>query len=76
MQVISNIAPRAHLTAEVPAGGRHGARPAGRTRRSTSLKFMPKKGAELVCKVLESAVANAEHNHGADIDESESVAHP
>ena len=33
------------------------------------LKFMPKKGAELVCKVLESAVANAEHNHGADIDE-------
>ena len=33
------------------------------------LKFMPKKGAELVRKVLESAVANAEHNHGADIDE-------
>ena len=34
-----------------------------------TLKFMPKKGAELVRKVLESAVANAEHNHGADIDE-------
>ena len=34
-----------------------------------SLKFMPKKGAELVRKVLESAVANAEHNHGADIDD-------
>ena len=33
------------------------------------LKFMPKKGADLVRKVLESAVANAEHNHGADIDE-------
>jgi large subunit ribosomal protein L22 len=33
------------------------------------LKFMPKKGAKLVRKVLESAVANAEHNHGADIDE-------
>jgi large subunit ribosomal protein L22 len=30
---------------------------------------MPKKGAELVLKTLESAVANAEHNHGADIDE-------
>ena len=29
---------------------------------------MPKKGAELVRKVLESAVANAEHNLGADID--------
>jgi large subunit ribosomal protein L22 len=34
-----------------------------------TLKFMPKKGAKLVRKVLESAVANAEHNHGADIDE-------
>jgi large subunit ribosomal protein L22 len=34
-----------------------------------TLKFMPKKGAEMVRKVLESAVANAEHNHGADIDE-------
>jgi large subunit ribosomal protein L22 len=33
------------------------------------LKFLPKKGAKLVRKVLESAVANAEHNHGADIDE-------
>jgi large subunit ribosomal protein L22 len=33
-----------------------------------TLKFMPKKGAKLVRKVLESAVANAEHNHGADID--------
>jgi large subunit ribosomal protein L22 len=33
------------------------------------LRFMPKKGAGLVLKVLESAVANAEHNHGADIDE-------
>ena len=34
-----------------------------------TLKFMPKKGAELVRKVLESAIANAEHNHNADIDE-------
>lgn len=33
------------------------------------LAFMPKKGARIVKKVLESAVANAEHNHGADIDE-------
>jgi large subunit ribosomal protein L22 len=33
------------------------------------LSFMPKKGARIVKKVLESAVANAEHNHGADIDE-------
>ncbi len=34
-----------------------------------TLKYLPKKGAELVRKVLESAVANAEHNHGVDIDE-------
>ena len=35
----------------------------------STLRFMPKKGAEMVLKTLESAVANAEHNHGADIDE-------
>jgi large subunit ribosomal protein L22 len=34
-----------------------------------TLRFMPKKGAELVLKVLESAVANAENNNGADVDE-------
>jgi large subunit ribosomal protein L22 len=33
------------------------------------LKFSPKKAAELMKKVLESAIANAEHNEGADIDE-------
>ena len=32
-----------------------------------TLKYMPKKGADLVRKLLESAVANAEHNHGADV---------
>ena len=35
----------------------------------TILKFSNKKAAELVRKVLESAIANAEHNDGADIDE-------
>ncbi len=34
-----------------------------------TLRFTPKKGARLVRKVLESAIANAEHNDGADIDE-------
>jgi large subunit ribosomal protein L22 len=34
-----------------------------------SLKYTPKKGARLVLKVLESAIANAENNLGADIDE-------
>ena len=34
-----------------------------------TLTFMPRKGARIVKKVLESAIANAEHNHGADIDE-------
>ena len=33
------------------------------------LAFTPKKGAVIVKKVLESAIANAEHNDGADIDE-------
>jgi large subunit ribosomal protein L22 len=33
------------------------------------LAYSPKKGAALVKKVLESAIANAEHNEGADIDE-------
>lgn len=32
------------------------------------LSFMPKKGAAIIRKVLESAIANAEHNDGADID--------
>ena len=31
--------------------------------------FSPKKGAAIIRKVLESAIANAEHNEGADIDE-------
>lgn len=34
-----------------------------------TLQFTPKKAAHMVKKVLESAIANAEHNHGADIDE-------
>ena len=33
------------------------------------LKFTPKKGAKIMLKLLESAVANAENNNGADIDE-------
>ncbi|RCS56630.1 50S ribosomal protein L22 [Parvibium lacunae] len=33
------------------------------------LTFSPKKGAVIIKKVLESAIANAEHNDGADIDE-------
>jgi large subunit ribosomal protein L22 len=32
------------------------------------LSFTPKKGAGIIKKVLESAIANAEHNDGADID--------
>jgi len=32
------------------------------------LAYTPKKGAALIRKLLESAIANAEHNDGADID--------
>ena len=34
-----------------------------------ALKFSSKKGAAIVKKILESAIANAEHNDSADIDE-------
>lgn len=33
------------------------------------LAFSNKKGAVIIRKVLESAIANAEHNEGADVDE-------
>ena len=33
------------------------------------LAFSPKKGAAMLKKVLESAIANAEHNEGADVDD-------
>jgi large subunit ribosomal protein L22 len=33
------------------------------------LTYSPKKGAAIMKKVLESAIANAEHNEGADVDE-------
>ena len=33
------------------------------------LKFSQQKSAAILKKVLDSAIANAEHNHGADIDE-------
>ena len=34
-----------------------------------TLQFTQKKAAVIIKKVLESAIANAEHNDGADIDE-------
>jgi large subunit ribosomal protein L22 len=34
-----------------------------------TLNFTQKKAADIIKKVLESAIANAEHNDGADIDE-------
>lgn len=33
------------------------------------LKHTPKKGAQIMLKLVESAIANAENNYGADIDE-------
>ena len=33
------------------------------------LSYSPKKAAHIVKKVLDSAIANAEHNEGADVDE-------
>ena len=68
MQVISKlrharISPqKCRLVADVVRG-----KPAGNA--LATLQYMPKKGAELVRKALAAGVANAEHNHGADIDE-------
>jgi large subunit ribosomal protein L22 len=53
---------KARLVADVVRG-----KPVGAALQT--LGFMPKKGARIIKKVLESAIANAEHNHGADIDE-------
>lgn len=33
------------------------------------LTFSPKEAAQIIKKILESAIANAEHNEGADVDE-------
>lgn len=33
------------------------------------LSFSPKKAAHLIKKLVESAIANAEHNEGADVDD-------
>jgi large subunit ribosomal protein L22 len=33
------------------------------------LAFSPKKGARIIKKIVESAIANAEHNEGADVDD-------
>ncbi|MGA1296288.1 MAG: 50S ribosomal protein L22 [Burkholderiaceae bacterium] len=34
-----------------------------------TLQFAPQKSAKILRKVLESAIANAEHNDGADVDD-------
>lgn len=33
------------------------------------LNYSPQKGAAIIKKILNSAIANAEHNEGADVDE-------
>ena len=33
------------------------------------LNYSSKKAAQIIKKILDSAISNAEHNHGADIDE-------
>ena len=62
------IAVCAHLPAEMPP--RRGSDPwSSRWSRPRYSAVQPEEGSRVVHKVLESAIANAEHNHGADIDE-------
>jgi large subunit ribosomal protein L22 len=39
------------------------------SRATTLLKFSNRRAAHVICKVLESAIANAENNLGADVDD-------
>ena len=55
-------AQKARLVADLVRG-----MPVGRA--LNTLSFSNKKAAHFVKKVLESAIANAEHNEGADVDE-------
>ena len=36
---------------------------------TNTIKFMPQKAAGIIRKILDSAIANAENNNGADIDD-------
>ena len=59
---------RAHFAAEVPPGRGPGARQA-RGPGAQHAALHAEEGRELVRKVLESAIANAENNLSADVDE-------
>ena len=59
----------------MPPGGRHRARRRSVNKALNTLKFMPKKGAELVHKVLWSAVENAQNNQGLDVDDLKVTTH-
>lgn len=60
---VARISPqKARLVADQVRG-----MPVGRA--DTLLQFSNKKAAQMVRKVLRSAVANAETNHGADVDD-------
>ena len=55
--------------AEGPPGRRPGARPVGRTRRQPAEVLATRRPPQMIYKVVESAIANAENNQGADVDE-------
>ena len=55
--------------AEAEPGRRDDPQQAGRRRRSRDLTFSKKRVSEDVKKTLQSAIANAENNHGLDVDE-------
>ena len=65
----SKLKGRAHFSAESAPGRGPGPRQAGVEEALDLLEFSNKKAAHIIKKVLESAIANAENNEGADVDE-------
>jgi large subunit ribosomal protein L22 len=69
MMEVSAVAKRLHITAQKARLVADQVRGKPVAEALDILAFSTKKGAGLVRKVLESAIANAENNEGADVDE-------
>lgn len=69
MRTTTSVAKRIHLSAQKGRLVADQIRGLPVAQALNILNFSPKKAATIIKKALESAIANAEHNDGADIDE-------